>query len=77
MVDDPDALLAYLEQAGIGCRRFFLPIHRQPCYEWPGDYPNAERAYERGLSLPSSPLLSEDQIRYVCNRIAEFMRTRH
>jgi perosamine synthetase len=76
MVDSPEALLTYLGEVGIGCRRFFLPIHRQPCYGLPGRYPNSERAFERGLSLPSSPLLTEDLIRYVCSQIAEFMRAR-
>ncbi len=73
MVDDPEAVSAHLGRAGIGCRRFFLPIHRQPCYGWPGSYPHSDRAFERGLSLPSAPSLTEDQIRYICDQVERFM----
>lgn len=73
LVDDPDALKAHLASSGVGCRRFFLPIHRQPCYRWAGDFPHAERAFARGLSLPSHSTLTEDQIRYICALIVDFM----
>ncbi len=72
LVDDPDSLIAHLEANGIGCRRFYLPVHLQPCYDVRGDFPNAERAYSRGLSFPSAPSLGEDQIAYVCTKVREF-----
>jgi perosamine synthetase len=76
LIDDPESLMTYLGQAGIGCRRFFLPVHKQPCYNWPGEYPNSERAFARGLSLPSAPSLTEDQVQYICGQITKFVRVR-
>ncbi len=73
LLDDPEGLISHLEASGIGCRRFYLPIHRQPCYDLPLSFPNAERAHARGLSLPSAPTLTEEQIRFVCDRVREFM----
>jgi len=73
LVDNPQALCDFLETKGIGSRRFFYPLHKQPCYNRGGKYPNAEMAYKRGLSLPSSVTLTEEQIKYVCEKIKEFM----
>jgi len=73
LVDDPDALIAHLEANGIGCRRFYLPVHMQPCYNIAGDFPNAETLYRRGLSFPSAPTLKEEQIAFVCDKVREFM----
>jgi len=77
LVDDPEALWKFLEEEDISSRRFFYPLHKQPCYNAKGDFPNAERAYERGLSLPSSVTLTEDQILYICDKIKLFMKKRH
>jgi perosamine synthetase len=73
LVDDPEGLQKFLEKEGIGSRRFFYPLHRQPCYNVGGQFPNAEKAYARGLSLPSSVALSEQQILYICQKIRSFM----
>jgi perosamine synthetase len=73
LVQDPEELRSFLEKEGIGSRRFFYPLHRQPCCNLRGEFPNADRAYERGLPLPSSPTLSEEQISYVCEKIKMFM----
>ncbi len=76
LVDDPEALKAHLYRAGVGTRRFFMPIHQQPSYNWPGCYPHAERAFARGLSLPSHPALTEEQVRYICTQISKFTTRR-
>ncbi len=73
LVDDPEELKVHLYGAGVGTRRFFMPIHQQPCYNWPGRFSHAEKAFARGLSLPSHPTLKEEQIRYICAQILEFM----
>jgi len=66
LVDDPEGLEKAMAEDGIGCRRFFYPIHKQPAFNLPLSFPVAELLYERGFSLPSSPLLSEDQIHFIC-----------
>jgi perosamine synthetase len=74
LVDDPESLSTFLNDKGIGSRRFFFPLHVQPCYDIKGEFPNSVTAYERGLSLPSSVKLTEEQIRYIADKIKEFYR---
>ena len=74
LVDDPGALSQHLEAAGIATRRFFHPLHLQPCYRgrWTEQFPRAERIYQQGLSLPSSATLKEEQVSYICQQIKKF-----
>lgn len=74
LVKDPGNLCDFLEKQGIGTKRFFYPLHLQPCYDIKGDFPNSVNAYERGVSLPSSVNLKEEEIKYVCDKIKEFYR---
>ena len=77
LVDDPEALRAYLEERDIGTRRYFYPLHRQPCYQdiADRDCPNSVWLYERGLSLPSSPRLTDADISRVCDGVRGFFAT--
>lgn len=60
-----------LAEKGIPVRPYFLPIHLQPYlveqfgYKI-GDYPNTEDLGERGLALPFSGVMTEDQVDQVC-----------
>ncbi len=76
-VSDPEALETYLREHNIGTRRLFYPMHMQPCYEglgyFEGEFPGSTDAYEHGLSLPSSSTLKDDEIRYVTEKIQEFI----
>ncbi|OGW16822.1 MAG: erythromycin biosynthesis sensory transduction protein eryC1 [Nitrospinae bacterium RIFCSPLOWO2_12_FULL_45_22] len=76
--EDRDGLQAYLHQKGIGTGLHYpIPLHLQEAYRGlgyrEGDFPMAERAAKRVLSLPMFPELSERQIRYVCKKIKEYM----
>ena len=55
-----------------------LPLHLQKAYEHlgykEGDFPVAERAAKRLLSLPMYPELTRDQIKYVADSVKEFMK---
>jgi perosamine synthetase len=72
LVDNPQDMSEYLERNGIGTRRVFYPLHMQPCYNYGGDYPAAIWAYEHGLALPSSTLLTEEKISYIGNAIKKY-----
>ena len=52
-----------LRQAGIGVNVHYIPVHTQPDYArfgfQSGDFPVAEAYYERAISLPLYPLLTE------------------
>ena len=71
-VADPEGLKEFLAEKGVGCRRFYIPMHRQPCIGSKGDFPHSEKAYSNGLCLPSFPMLKKSQIEYVCDNINNF-----
>ncbi len=52
-----DSIVVEMNRAGIGCGRYFAPIHLQPFYAKTfgfrtGDFPSAEHAAERVIALP-------------------------
>ena len=74
LVEDPDALSAFLQDNGVGTRRFFYPMHKQPCYAHleTEPHPNSTWLYDHGLSLPSGPRLTDKQRRRVCELVLQF-----
>jgi UDP-4-amino-4,6-dideoxy-N-acetyl-beta-L-altrosamine transaminase len=54
-----------LRSENIGVNVHYIPIHLQPFYKAlgfrSGDFPNSERYYERALTIPLFPALSEAQ----------------
>ncbi len=76
-VENPEELKNEMAQIGIGCRRFYIPMHRQPCCNKPGVFPNSEGAYSRGLCLPSSPMLKKDQIEFICQNIVDYFKNKN
>jgi dTDP-4-amino-4,6-dideoxygalactose transaminase len=59
-----------LRAQNIGTSVHFIPVHLHPYYRerygfQEGDYPRAERAYERILSLPLYPKMSEQDVQDV------------
>jgi perosamine synthetase len=67
---DRTALESHLASAGIETRRFYFPIHSQPCYRHEGNYPVTEEISARGLWLPSSVNLTRADVQDICTRIA-------
>jgi dTDP-4-amino-4,6-dideoxygalactose transaminase len=79
LADNRDGLQEFLSEKGIATGLHYpLPLHRQKAYAHlghkKGDFPVAESAAERLLSLPMYPELTEEQIDYVCTSIKEFMK---
>ena len=73
---DRAALAARLAEKGIPVRPYFLPIHLQPYvierYGYrPGDFPVTEDLGERGLALPFSGMMTEEQVELVCRTLEE------
>lgn len=58
-----DTIGAALHAAGVGSRRFYLPLHRQPPYAGiDADFPVANAIARTGLWLPSALSLTRDQV---------------
>lgn len=68
-----DVLIERLKKKGIDSRPFFFPIHLLSRYTTGERLPVAEFLAASGLNLPSSPNLSSEQIRYVCDSIVEIL----
>jgi perosamine synthetase len=73
---DPDRkpqLIAHLREKGIGSRPFYPALHTQPAFAHAGAFPVATRISDRGLWLPSSLTVRDDQIDLICAAVREFM----
>lgn len=71
---DRDALAKRLEARGVPVRPYFLPIHLQPYMQQrfgyqAGDFPVTEDLGRRGLALPFSGVMTEEQVEQVCAAI--------
>jgi perosamine synthetase len=73
---DRDKLARRSESRGVHVRPYFLPIHLQPYmverfgYR-EGDFPVTEDLGKRGLALPFSGVMSEEQVEFVCSVIRD------
>lgn len=72
---DRDSLAKFLKKEGIGTRPFYFPVHTQAPYKITnGNYENSIYVSQRGLWLPSSSFLSDEDIVYICNKIKDWYR---
>ena len=67
-----------LADKGIGTQVHYIPVHTQPYYKTRynykiGDYPIAEKYYERALSIPLYPAMSDSDVKTVINAIREII----
>jgi dTDP-4-amino-4,6-dideoxygalactose transaminase len=73
---DRDSLARRLEQRGVSVRPYFLPIHLQPYMQErfgyrEGDFPVTEDLGKRGLALPFSGVMSEEEVESVCSALRD------
>jgi len=79
LVEDRDRLQGFLQEKGIATGLHYpLPLHLQQAYghmgHAKGDFPVAESAAQRLLSLPMYPELTDEQIEYVCTSIKDYYK---
>jgi perosamine synthetase len=80
LVVDPDRhdrerVRDFLGQRGIETRPFFYPLHTMPPYRSEGSFPVAESLSCRGINLPSSVTLRNEDIDRVAETVVEAMRS--
>ena len=73
---DRDAIAQRLGEKGVPARPYFIPIHLQPYmverFGWrEGDFPVTEDLGRRGLAIPFSGVMTEEQVDYVCQVVRE------
>jgi dTDP-4-amino-4,6-dideoxygalactose transaminase len=74
-VENRDAVVAQLNERGIGARVYYpLPIHQQPVFQKMDGYskislPETERAAQQVFSLPVHPLLSDEELAYIVQEV--------
>jgi perosamine synthetase len=70
-----DEVITHLEQAGIGTSVHFIPLHHQPYFQrvlaadLQDGFPGADAAFERIVSLPMHPGLSDADVDRVCEAV--------
>lgn len=72
-----EEVIGAMEQAGIGCGRYFAPVHRQPAYaDQPeaGSLPVTEAVAARTIALPFFNRINDSQIIRVCETLKRAIR---
>jgi len=78
-VEKRDELRAFLAKNEIASEIYYpVPFHLQKCFDYlgykKGDFPNAEFAADKSIALPIFPELTDEQIEFVVEIIAEFVK---
>jgi dTDP-4-amino-4,6-dideoxygalactose transaminase len=76
---DRDRLQFFLREKGVETEVYYpIPLHLQDCFRHlgyrAGDFPQAEGAARDSLALPIYPEITEEQQKYVVEKIREFYR---
>ena len=76
---DRDRLQSFLKQRGVETEVYYpVPLHLQECFQYlgyrTGDFPEAEAAAHEFLALPIYAEITEEQQKYVVDKIREFYR---
>ncbi len=72
-----DELMFYMRNAGIETRPTFYCAHTMPMYDNSESFPVAQDISKRGLSLPSYPALTENDILRVVETLASGLEAQH
>ena len=73
---DRDGFIAALKERGIGTSVHFIPLHLHPYYRvsfgyLPNEFPNATEAYQRIVSLPIYPGMTEGNVERVIQAVKD------
>lgn len=79
---DRDQFIVELNQRNVGTSVHFIPVHNMSAYTErfgykPEDFPNAQKHFERCLSLPLYPTMTDEQVQYVIDAVADIAEKYH
>jgi dTDP-4-amino-4,6-dideoxygalactose transaminase len=74
-----NAFIELLKRENIGTSVHFIPLHLHPYYRdtfgyRPEDFPNASSAFERIVSLPIYPKMTDGDVQYVIEAVKKLVR---
>lgn len=77
---DRNTFIEKLRERGIQTSVHFIPLHRHPFYRDAfgvdaADFPNAEWVFERSISLPIYPGMSDEEVNYVTETTDNLLRS--
>lgn len=72
---DRYAVMRFMADRGIDSRPVFYCAHRMPMYHEETSFLVAEDIAARGISVPSYPGLTDDQVRLVCSTLQQAVET--
>lgn len=69
-------MIQELRQKGFGTQVHYIPVYQQPYYQQilgdvTGAFPNVERYYQKCLSLPLYPEMTDEDVAFVIETITE------
>lgn len=77
LVDNRSDFYHKAKKAGLALQVHYIPVHLQPYYQKlgfkKGDFPVAEAYYEKTISLPLYPALTDDDVAEIVKRIKAIM----
>lgn len=79
---DRDRFIEELNQRNVGTSVHFIPVHLMSAYQkrfgyQEGDFPNAEKHFDRIISLPLYPTLTDEETQYIINAVADIVEQYH
>ena len=77
-VNNRDEVIEKLKENGVGCSVHFIPIHKHTYYKnrygyKDENYPIANEVFEKSISLPIYPDMSDEEIEFVIKNILEIV----
>ena len=72
LFEQREKLIDFLKANNIGTRVMYPSISHQEAYKLGGDFPVSKKVADKGLWLPSSSNLTNDQVEFICNKINSF-----
>lgn len=79
---DRDEFIVELNERNVGTSVHFIPVHLMSAYQkrfgyQEGDFPNTEKHFERIISLPLYPTLSDEQVEYIIHAVTDIVQKHH